>query len=160
MVVERIERLLPAEVNLLRDMSHGESRTGRADPRLADLMRLADDPLLIQDFLHRQREQIPAPTDRVRDQAASVITIPLQGVLGARKEQIDPKGGQRYLPNESQVGTSASPFVFEPTILEREDALDGDHPEDVVYPYRLPPPVLIMLVVATALAASLLLSLG
>ena len=38
MVVERIERLLPAEVNLLREMSHGESRTGRADPRLADLM--------------------------------------------------------------------------------------------------------------------------
>lgn len=111
-------------VDLLRDLgASGARRTARDDSEEA-LLRLADDPILLRQFLLRGGERVKLPLPLVDPAALALgVRVATSGVRPAWRDAV----GQA---SDGGSHSSVWPEVFEPTTEDRSNALNagGDRP--------------------------------
>jgi hypothetical protein len=117
------ERLPSEAAKALRDISQSGSRQRVGDDREDELMRLADDPLMIRNFLIRQETASLKP--RALRSSLSVNAA-LQLQLSHDTSQ---HAGLKamYTQRERKLDPSLAPEVFAPSAEDREQAISSLH---------------------------------
>lgn len=124
-MTRKTEQVVPADAELLRDMSQSQSHRPDVDPDIAMLLRLADDPLLLSAFVQR-RSAGSIDTRQHREEAAAGVALPLQRFAVPIREAQSRTPISRYALVESRTGTSCFPFAFIPDIMDRDMSLRGE----------------------------------
>ena len=112
----------PAE--LLRAISQSQSRQAGSDVDGAALMRLADDPLLLNAFLQRA-SAAPLSSHACRKDVAAGLIYPLQVKAVSIRETEGPKPVRLYVGRDPSEGTSTHAFAFRPSLHEHDIAWDS-----------------------------------
>lgn len=113
------DRDLAGVTELLRDLGRSGSRCVYSDDRDDELMRLSAAPLMIRDFLRRQKscgEEIPP---RLSD-------IPPGASLFLQLERDQPRHaalGAMYVQDERRLEPSLIPEAFQPSAADRSEAI-------------------------------------
>ena len=111
----------PPDGTLLRDMSGSEMRHPSAVSSEQQLLRLAEDPLLLRAFLLRQDDAPPPPSTSAGGQISIALACSMQtgGGIGEGVQ-----GGRAYEGRESLREPSLAPTPFAPSPQDREEAFD------------------------------------
>lgn len=110
---------------LLRDISLGQSRIAIAEPDHAVLMRLADDPLLVSNFLRNQMIGMALSCTSLRRPVSSLMLQQhVRHVSFQDENACTPE--RAYLCGETLPGTSLQPFHFAVSPHERELCLEKE----------------------------------
>jgi hypothetical protein len=117
------ERLPSEAAKALRDISQSGSRQRAGDDREDELMRLADDPLMIRNFLMRQETAMAKP---LAPRSELPVSSAFQLQLSQDKGQY-PGLKAKYAQRERKLEPSLTPETFAPSAEDREQAISSLH---------------------------------
>ena len=117
------ERLPSEAAKALRDISQSGSRQRAGDDRADELMRLADDPLMIRNFLARQESASLKPLAQ-RGELSASTALHLQLSHDTRQH-----AGLKvmYTQRERKLDPSLAPEIFAPSAEDLEQAISSLH---------------------------------
>jgi hypothetical protein len=113
------EPLASEAAKALRDIGQSGSRQLAGDDREDELMRLADDPLMIRNFLSRQEAMSPKPPVLPGGLSAGAA-LQLQKSSDNRRTQ---SLKAMYEQRERKLDPSLVPEIFAPSSEDREQAI-------------------------------------
>ena len=113
----------PTTARLLRELGASESRTAQSDDPSRQLMRLAQDPLLLHAFLMQDDRHHPAPVLLPR------LACPLPSVAPLAHERQTAPRLLAYRSAFSPKLQSLWPEAFSPSEADKADVLEADDPQ-------------------------------
>lgn len=122
MVNRIIGRVSPADAALLQEIVQLRSHFTDADPDLASLLRLADEPLLLNAFLQRQHSLLIS-ADRSHQPGQEVLVCLIQTLVPCR-DSASKTFTLPYAVGERESGNSPRPFCFTPSRQDLDMAVD------------------------------------